>query len=89
MLHRFLVEFIGMVLYAYIAISTGNPLAIGATLAFVLLLTSPFSQGGLNPATTIVYSVMGKIDTGDIIPYCLAQITGALVAFQLYKRVST
>jgi glycerol uptake facilitator-like aquaporin len=40
----------------------------------------------INPAVTIVMAAAGKLPTTEIIPYCVAQILGGLVALQIYKR---
>jgi glycerol uptake facilitator-like aquaporin len=85
-MYNYLVEFLGTSFFVYVILATGNPLAIGAALALVILLTLNISGGHINPAVTIVMASAGKIPTVDIIPYCLAQIFGALTALELYKR---
>jgi len=82
----YLVEFFGTAFFAYVVFATNNPLAIGAALAFVLLLTQQISQGHLNPAIAIALASSGRIQTGELIPYILAQCLGALVALEIYKR---
>jgi glycerol uptake facilitator-like aquaporin len=86
MVQKYLAEFTGTIFFVYVILATGNPIAIGAALALVILLTSNISGGHMNPAVSIVMASAGKISTSDLIPYCLAQILGGLVAFQLYKR---
>lgn len=86
-MYNYLAEFIGTTFYIYIILATGNPLAIGAALALSILMTANLSGGHMNPAVTIVMASLGKIGTNDIIPYVLAQIFGALVALELFKRV--
>ena len=66
--------------------ATGNPLAIGAALTLVIILTSSVSGGHINPAVTIAMAAAGKIQTSEVVPYCLAQILGGLVALEVYKR---
>jgi len=85
-MYNYLVEFLGTAFFTYVILATGNPLAIGAALALVVLLTMNISLGYINPAITIVMASAGKIATTDIIPYCLAQIFGGLTALELYKR---
>ena len=85
-MYNYLVEFIGAAFFTYVILATGNPLAIGAALALVVLLTLNISAGYINPAVTIVMASAGKIQTTDIVPYCLAQIFGALTALEIYKR---
>ena len=86
-MYKYLAEFLGALVFIYVILATGNPLAIGATLALVILFTSKISQGHINPAVSIVMASAGKLPTGDLVPYCLAQILGGLTALELYKRV--
>jgi len=86
-MYNYLVEFLGSVFFIYIILATGNPLAIGAALAFVILLTSNISGGYINPAVSIAMACAGKLSTKDLIPYCVAQILGGLVALEVFKRV--
>ena len=86
-MYNYLVEFLGAVFFIYIILATENPLAIGAALALVILLTSNISGGHINPAVSIVMVSAGKLPVGDLIPYCVAQILGGLVALEIFKRV--
>jgi glycerol uptake facilitator-like aquaporin len=86
-MYKYLAEFLGAIFFVYVILATGNPLAIGATLALVILLTSPISGGYINPAVTITMAAAGKISSVEIIPYCVAQILGGLVALEIYKRI--
>lgn len=85
-MQQYLAEFSGTLFLVYIYLATGNPLAIGAALALVILLASPISGGHMNPAISIIMASLGKIDRTELIPYCLAQIFGALIALEIYKR---
>jgi glycerol uptake facilitator-like aquaporin len=85
-MYKYLVEFLGTVFFIYVILATGNPLAIGAALALVILLAAPISGGHINPAVTITMAAAGKIPSVEVIPYCISQILGGLVALQLYRR---
>ena len=85
-MYKYLAEFLGTLFFMYIIIATGNPLAIGAALALVILMTVNISGGYINPAVTISMAAAGKLDVNEIIPYVLAQVFGALVAVQIYIR---
>jgi len=85
-MYNYLAEFTGTLFFVYVIVATGNPLAIGAALALSILLTANISGGHMNPATTIVMASLGKIGTNDIVPYILAQVFGALVALEIFKR---
>jgi glycerol uptake facilitator-like aquaporin len=85
-MNKYLVEFIGSILFVYVILATGNPLAIGAALALIILIASPISGGHINPAVSVVMSSAGRLPTMDLLPYVVAQVLGGLVALQLYKR---
>jgi aquaporin Z len=85
-MYNYLVEFLGALFFIYVILATGNPLAIGAALALTILLTSSISGGHINPAVTIAMAAAGKLPSVEVIPYCLSQIFGGLVALELYKR---
>jgi glycerol uptake facilitator-like aquaporin len=85
-MYNYLVEFIGATLFIYVILATGNPLAIGAALALIILVTSSISGGHINPAVSIAMTAAGKLPTSDLIPYVVAQAAGGLVALELYKR---
>ena len=86
MFQKYFLEFIGTTFFIYIILATGNPLAIGAALAITILLIRNVSGGHLNPAVSIVMAAAGKLPNNELIPYCLAQILGGLVALEIYKR---
>ena len=86
MFQKYFLEFLGATFFIYIILATGNPLAIGAALTLVIILTSSVSGGHINPAVTIAMAAAGKIQTSEVVPYCLAQILGGLVALEVYKR---
>lgn len=85
-MYNYLAEFFGTAFFIYVILATGNPLAIGAALALTILLTSKISGGHINPAVSIAMASAGKLPVNDLIPYCLAQVFGGLVALEIYKR---
>jgi aquaporin Z len=86
-MQRYFVEFLGTALFVYVILATGNALAIGASLALIILLIGGISGGYVNPAVSVVMASAGKLSTVDLVPYCIAQILGGLVALEIYKRV--
>jgi glycerol uptake facilitator-like aquaporin len=85
-MQKYLAEFLGTLFFVYVILATGNPLAIGAALAIVILLASRISGGHMNPAVSIVMAAKGNIETTDLIPYIISQILGGLVALEIYKK---
>ena len=86
-MNKYVIEFLGTMFLVFVILATGNYLAIGAALAIAVLLGGAISGGAFNPAVAIVLLVSGKIPSKDIIPYIVAEIAGALAAFQLVKLV--
>ena len=76
MFNKFLVEFLGTLFFLFTIISTGNPLAIGASLALAIYLGGKISGGNFNPAVSVMMVVAGKLSKQDLIGYILAQVLG-------------
>jgi aquaporin Z len=85
LLKKLLVEFSGTLLFLYVFISTGNPLAIGAVLYVVILAGGKISGGHYNPAISIMMSMAGKLPYSELLFYIAAQVLGGLAAYQIYK----
>ena len=86
MVTKYLIEFLATLFFVYVFLATGNGLAIGATLALVVILCKNMAAGFVNPAVVIVMSSAGQLPVNEIIPYCVAEIFGGLVALEIYKR---
>jgi len=85
-MNKYLVEFVGTLFFIYIILAVGQPLAIGAALVIAILIGGKISGGNFNPAVTIAMTVAGKSEQKDMLPYILAQVSGGLLALELYKR---
>lgn len=85
-MQKYVTEFLATALFVYVILATGNALAIGATLALIILIIGGISGGHVNPAVSIVMAAAGQLPTVDLVPYCIAQILGGLVGLELYKR---
>jgi aquaporin Z len=85
-MQKYLAEFLGSLFLVYVVLATGNPLAIGAAVSIIILLTAGVSGGHLNPAISVVMAAKGRLSTTDLIPYIIAQIGGGLVGFEIYKK---
>jgi aquaporin Z len=85
---KYLTEFIGTFFlvatigFAVIAPGADHmaPLAIGAALMVMIYAGGHVSGGHYNPAVTLAVYLRGRCPAADIIPYWIAQITGAAVA---------
>lgn len=83
----FLVEFIGTFVFLSVIIITGDPLAIGLTLASMAWFAGKISGGHFNPAVTYMMFLNKKINLQKVLFYILAQILGAISAYFLYKNI--
>jgi glycerol uptake facilitator-like aquaporin len=84
---KFVVEFLGTMLLMFVIFATGNYMAIGLALAIAVLLGGPISGGAFNPAVAISLYSVGKLAKTDLIPYLIAEITGALAGVALAKVI--
>jgi len=85
-MNKYLVELVGTLFLLYVILVTKNALAIGAALAIAVIAGSKISGGHFNPAVTIAMAMAGKKSVNDVMPYILAQVSGALIALELYKQ---
>jgi aquaporin Z len=85
---KYLVEAIGTFFLVFTVGSTvirpgaGDfaPLAIGAALMVMIFAGGHVSGGHFNPAVSLAVWMRGKLSTGDLLPYWLAQLAAATVA---------
>ena len=76
----YVMEFIGAFFLVLAIGLTGNPLAIGLTLAAMVYLGGHISGAHYNPAVTLAVWLSGNLKKAKIIPYMLSQVLGSLVA---------
>jgi aquaporin Z len=62
------------------------PLAIGTTLGFLVMVGGPLTGGAFNPARWFGPALIGN-EFGDVWPYLVGPIVGALLAAAVYKFV--
>jgi MIP family channel proteins len=62
------------------------PLAIGTTLGFLVMVGGPLTGGSFNPARWFGPALVGD-SFGDVWPYLVGPIVGALLAAAVYKFV--
>ena len=86
-MQKYLAEFFGTAIFIYIILATGNAIAIGASLALVILIIGPISGGFVNPAVVFAKISNGELSAKEALPYCIAEILGALFAVEVNKYV--
>lgn len=86
-MNKFLAEFLGTFFFLYVILATGAAVPIGLALAISIMVFGKFSGGNFNPAVSVMMVAAGKLQANDLLPYIVAQVTGGLVALEVYKRV--
>src|SRR6478735_8030867 len=56
------------------------PLAIGSSLMIMVYMGGHVSGAHYNPAVTLAVWMRGKLPAGDVVPYWIAQLLGAVLA---------
>jgi len=86
LIRAYIAEFAASMFFMYVIMETGNSLAIGATLALVRILATPLSGGHINPLVTIGLASGDYFPLVEVIPYCVAQIFGGIVAVNVFRN---
>jgi aquaporin Z len=86
-MNKFVAEFLGTFFFLYVILASGAALPIGLALTIVIMVLGKFSGGNFNPAVSVMMVAAGKLPVDDLLPYIVAQVSGGLVALELYKRV--
>lgn len=84
-----LVEFLGTFIFLSVIVATGNWLAIGATLAGLILLGGSISGGHFNPAVTVMMLYNRSIAVDNAAAYIVAQIAGGILAATSYTMLKS
>lgn len=85
-MQKLAVEFLGTFALVYVVLATGNPYAIAATLAVIILLGGAISGGVYNPAAAVGMWMANKIGKADLVPYILAQVLGGVAAYHTIRK---
>lgn len=86
-MNKYIAEFLGTALFLYVILAIGSPIAIGLALTLVVVMLGNVSGGHFNPAVSVMMAVSGRLSMKDLLPYILAQVSGGLVALEMFKRL--
>ena len=81
----FLVLTVGLTV---VAESPFAPLAIGLSLMIMVYMGGHISGAHYNPAVTLAVYMRGKLPAGQVLPYWIAQISGAILAALIVRVVT-
>jgi aquaporin Z len=82
-----LVEFLGTFIFLSVIVGTGNPWAIGATLAVLAFLGGAVSGGHFNPAVTLMFLYNKAISSENAAAYVVAQVVAGILAVTVYNKL--
>ena len=83
-----IVEFLGTFIFLSVIVATGNPWAIGLTLALLCYFGGAEISGGhFNPAVTIMTLYNRGIAADNAAGYLVAQVMGGLLAVTVYTQL--
>ena len=80
-------EFLGTFIFLFVIIATGNPWAIGATLAVLIYLGGGISGGHFNPAVTVARFFDRSFSLNTTGLYIIAQIAAGFLAVAAYRQI--
>jgi len=81
----YLVEFFGTVVFVFVILRTGDPLAIAAALGSLIYVFGKISGGAFNPAVSVALYFNKKLSLNDTFIYVVLQFLAAISAYFLYK----
>jgi aquaporin Z len=85
---KLIVEFLGTMLLSFVIFSSGgNYVAIGVTIAIIILLGGPISGAAYNPAVAIALFYAKKLSVTDLVPYIIAEIAGGVAGYEVFKML--
>ena len=84
---QYIVEFVGTFIFLSVIIITGNPLAVGLTLAAMVWFGVKVSGGHFNPAVNLLMLLDKKMNMTEFVGQTIAQLLGAILAFMYYKHI--
>jgi glycerol uptake facilitator-like aquaporin len=76
---KFCVEFTATMFFHFIGSLSPTPWANGIALMILIFYSAKISGAHINPAASYVFMILGFINPIEILMYCLAQISGAIV----------
>ena len=79
-MNKLIMEFIGTMFLVLAVGLSGNPLAIGLTLAIMIYVGGHVSGAHYNPAVSLAVFLRGKQSSSEMIQYWVAQVAGAFAA---------
>jgi aquaporin Z len=81
-------EFLGTFLLVFMVFASGgNPVVLGLTLTFIVLMIGNISGGLVNPAITAAMYFSGSLSFNELITYMIIQLTAGVSAIAGYNYI--
>lgn len=87
-IQKLIFEFIGTFFLTTAVVATGNPLAIGLTLAACVYIGGHISGAHYNPAVSFGMMLAKKLSFSEMIGYWIVQFIGASIAAAVFYQVT-
>jgi aquaporin Z len=85
---KLLFEFLGTFLLVFMVFaSAGNPLILGLTLTFIILMIGNLSGGLVNPAITAAMYFSGSLAFAEMMWYIFVQMAAGVSALLAYNYI--
>lgn len=85
---KLLFEFLGTFLLVFMVFaSAGNPIIIGLTLIFILLMIGNLSGGLVNPAISAAMYFSGSLAFAELMWYIIVQMAAGVSALVAYNYI--
>jgi aquaporin Z len=85
MLKKIITEFVGTFIFLSVILATGDPFAIGLSLAVAIYFGIKVSGGHFNPAVSIMMYFKKAINDKELACYIISQVLGGIVALNFFK----
>ena len=78
-------EFIGTFIFLSVILATGDPFAIGLSLAVAIYFGIKVSGGHFNPAVSIMMYFKKAINNKELVCYIISQVLGGIIALNFFN----
>lgn len=85
MIEKYIIEFIGTLIFVIVILSTGNPIAIAVTLLSMIYLGGAISGGNFNPAVSLSNYLNNKMSGIELTMFISLQLLAGYLGYKIYK----
>ena len=82
---KYIVEFVGTLIFLSVILSQGQAIPIAIALAAVIFFGGAISGGNYNPAVSVMMYLNNTLTGSDLILYIISQVLGGVAALTIFK----